>query len=485
MEPLPTTPSLPDEQAEEATFFPPLWQQRRNLARRILEENHATSVIDFGCGEAALTSLLAWESAGDYPMTRLLGVDLDEERLELAKGSCEPQDFELGSNLRVNELTIELYCGSVSEADSRLRGYDALACLEVVEHLDPEVLEKFWGVVLGALKPKLVIVSTPNAEFNIYFPQLNYGTKDAIFRNDDHRFEWTRQEFQTWCNAAATEYGYDVSFTGAGMLSNSDPAVGPCTQFAILKDLHPSQDPRVPTSKCYSLISKIEYPVYSEVHSDEEILAFLHEKIARIRPLPPQSSSDDKSNDLYWHTEREQMITAEEKEEVSESTTMAVPEPEVELGVLPVDDLWSSLEVRQRCKTQAKLIRFLETSSLVQLEQDHDNKQQRIRLNEEGTFWKEFDESEARARAEYNRERFMGYNLSSDDHDYDSDDNYEHEYVQEGNDSSSYHGAWPDVENGTWEMPNEGWPASEKHDWDVNEAEQYSDADSGWRSPVV
>ena len=64
--------------------------------------------------------------------------------------------------------------------------------------MDPPVLEKFWGVVLGALKPKLVIVSTPNAEFNIYFSQLNYGTPKAIFRNDDHRFEWTRREFQDW-----------------------------------------------------------------------------------------------------------------------------------------------------------------------------------------------------------------------------------------------------------------------------------------------
>ncbi|KAG0302465.1 Small RNA 2'-O-methyltransferase, partial [Dissophora globulifera] len=106
---------------------------------------------------------------------------------------------------------------------------------DIIEHLDSDVLDKFWGVVLGALRPKVVIVSTPNAEFNIYFPQLKYGTAEAIFRNDDHRFEWTRQEFQDWCTPAAEQYGYSVTFTGVGRLPNSDPEVGHCTQFAILE----------------------------------------------------------------------------------------------------------------------------------------------------------------------------------------------------------------------------------------------------------
>ncbi|KAF9898494.1 Small RNA 2'-O-methyltransferase, partial [Linnemannia zychae] len=214
---------------------------RRNLARRILDDNHVTSAIDFGCGEAALISLLICENLGDYPITRLAGVELREERLQLALEACQPQDFELGSNLRVNELTIDLFQGSVDEPDQRLIGFDALVCLEVVEHLDPPVLEKFWSVVLGTLRPKLVIVSTPNAEFNIYFPQLNYGTLKAIFRNDDHRFEWTRREFQDWCDAAAEQYGYDVTYTGTGALPGYNPEVGLCTQFAVLHIQTPSK----------------------------------------------------------------------------------------------------------------------------------------------------------------------------------------------------------------------------------------------------
>jgi len=56
--------------------------------------------------------------------------------------------------------------------------------------------------------PKIVVVSTPNNEFNIVFEALNnhnvsYGHLSANekfkFRHDDHKFEWNRKEFQDWC----------------------------------------------------------------------------------------------------------------------------------------------------------------------------------------------------------------------------------------------------------------------------------------------
>lgn len=76
-------------------------------------------------------SLLVWETTGDYPITHLAGVELIEDRLQLAREACQPQDFELGSNLRVNKLTIDLYQGSVDQPDQRFIGFDALVCLEV------------------------------------------------------------------------------------------------------------------------------------------------------------------------------------------------------------------------------------------------------------------------------------------------------------------------------------------------------------------
>ncbi|KAF9571640.1 Small RNA 2'-O-methyltransferase [Mortierella alpina] len=470
-----------DERAEEATFFPPLWQQRRTLARRILEENHATSVIDFGCGEAALTSILVSESMGDYPITRLAGVDISQDRLELAANDCQPQEFELGQNLRVNNLTIELYQGSVAEPDGRLMGYDALACLEVVEHLDPDVLEKFWSVVLGSYKPKLVIVSTPNAEFNIYFPQLKYGTPDAIMRNDDHRFEWTRKEFEQWCTVAAEEYGYSVSFTGVGILPNSDLAVGHCTQFAILKDDNPLRSPSVePKLDCYTLCSKIEYPVYSETHNEEDNRVFLQEKIARIRPLPPRPVVEE---EYYGYSGYNEDPIARGEEETAGEGVQATPEPEIELGVLALDDIWSDLTVRQRLKTKRRMIGMLEQMPLFKVDLDLD----KITFDNEDPFWKLSDER-------YDRQFFTGTVLDGDLDRHDSHSNGEDdedEYQRrEDLDGEQEPGSVDEdnMSNGQWDSE----PCTTGNDmgdytWEQSSGSAFVEADDGnspWNSPV-
>lgn len=70
--------------------------------------------------------------------------------------------------------------------------------LEVIEHIDPEDLELVSKTIFGLYQPKTVILSTPNAEFNVNFPNLKYGTEQSIFRHWDHRFEWTRAQFNEW-----------------------------------------------------------------------------------------------------------------------------------------------------------------------------------------------------------------------------------------------------------------------------------------------
>jgi hypothetical protein len=50
-------------------------------------------------------------------------------------------------------------------------------------------------------------------------------------RHPDHRFEWTRAQFQAWAGDVATRFGYRVRFAPVGM---DDPTVGPPTQMAVL-----------------------------------------------------------------------------------------------------------------------------------------------------------------------------------------------------------------------------------------------------------
>ena len=110
--------------------------------------------------------------------------------------------------------------------DQRLQGYDAAAVMEVIEHLDPPRLAAFERVVFHYAKPGTVVVTTPNIEYNVKFPTLAAGH----LRHEDHRFEWTRLEFQAWANRVGTERKYAVRFLPVG---TEDPEVGAPTQMAV------------------------------------------------------------------------------------------------------------------------------------------------------------------------------------------------------------------------------------------------------------
>ena len=63
-----------------------------------------------------------------------------------------------------------------------------------MEHIYKEKLPGLIESIFGKSKPKVIIMTTPNADFNKYFP--NFGPN--FTRHDDHKFEWTEREFRTW-----------------------------------------------------------------------------------------------------------------------------------------------------------------------------------------------------------------------------------------------------------------------------------------------
>ncbi len=123
---------------------------------------------------------------------------------------------------------IKLIQGSLTYRDNRLAGFDAATIVEVIEHMDPDRLDAFERVVFEFAKPGLVVVTTPNVEYNVKFEGMQVGQ----LRHSDHRFEWTRPEFQSWAQRVADRFGYQVSVTAVG---EADPAVGAPTQMAVLR----------------------------------------------------------------------------------------------------------------------------------------------------------------------------------------------------------------------------------------------------------
>ena len=80
--------------------------------------------------------------------------------------------------------------------------------------------------MFGNAHPTTVVVTTPNAEHNVRFDALPAGT----LRHRDHRFEWTRGQFQDWAGRVAAARGYAVRFAPVGP---DDPDVGAPTQLAV------------------------------------------------------------------------------------------------------------------------------------------------------------------------------------------------------------------------------------------------------------
>jgi hypothetical protein len=78
--------------------------------------------------------------------------------------------------------------------------------------------------VFAHARPGAVVVTTPNAEYNVRYEGL------TGMRHSDHRFEWTRAEFREWAGRVASAHGYRVSFRGVG---DPDPDLGTPTQLAL------------------------------------------------------------------------------------------------------------------------------------------------------------------------------------------------------------------------------------------------------------
>ncbi len=191
--------------------------QRIASVRDTVESLGASNVIDLGCGEGKLLkAMLSMKS-----LTRITGVDVSHRVLEMAQ---ERLNMDRLPKAVADKLA--LLHGSLMYRDARFEGYDAATIIEVVEHLDPPRLAAFERVVFEYARPKSVLLTTPNREYNVKFPSLPAGQ----FRHDDHRFEWSRAEFESWATHLAGRHGYTVRFHPIG---DVDPELGPPTQMAV------------------------------------------------------------------------------------------------------------------------------------------------------------------------------------------------------------------------------------------------------------
>jgi 3' terminal RNA ribose 2'-O-methyltransferase Hen1 len=192
-------------------------EQRINAVVAALKSCGAKRVVDLGCGEGKLLRTLFEDRAFD----EMVGVDVSHRALEIATERLHLERLPARQRERIS-----LIQGSLMYRDKRLSGFDAATVIEVIEHLDQARLAAFERVLFEFAKPKAIVMTTPNVEYNVKFETLPAGK----MRHKDHRFEWTRLQFQSWAQAQADQYGYNVRFLPVGA---EDELVGSPTQMAI------------------------------------------------------------------------------------------------------------------------------------------------------------------------------------------------------------------------------------------------------------
>ena len=214
--------TVPEEQvasSKEEELEKPirLNDQRLQTISEVVERHKPSSVLDLGCGEGKLLrELLKYRQ-----ISEIIGVDVSSRALEIAE-----------RRLRLNEMPdnqrsrIKLLNGSLTYRDSRLANRDLAIAAEVIEHIDLDRLDAFERAVFEFAKPGVVVITTPNSEYNAMFENMEEGQ----MRHADHRFEWTRSQFKEWVDRMSESFQYKAEISGIGPIDN---VLGAPTQMAV------------------------------------------------------------------------------------------------------------------------------------------------------------------------------------------------------------------------------------------------------------
>lgn len=185
-----------------------------------IRHSGAQRVVDLGCGNG---ELLVWLRELEQ-ISRLIGIDIDPTALAEARHALNIDLLTASTQLKVCRGSFENTDWYARAVDGKI---DAAIMLETIEHIEPGRLSRVENTVFRILRPALVVITTPNKEYNPV-----HGMAEHEIRHPGHYFEWTRAQFRAWCDGVARRNRYRARYTDIGVVH---PALGSSTQMVCFE----------------------------------------------------------------------------------------------------------------------------------------------------------------------------------------------------------------------------------------------------------
>lgn len=220
----------PSERGDDAVatglIQPGFLHQRRMLC--VVEELASLgvqSLLDLGCGHGDLVDAVLAE----LEVSNIVGIDRCSDAIAQARRRF----------IDVTHARVTFVEADICQASDLSSRPDAAVLLEVIEHLDVNSLRLMESALVGQLRPRHILITTPNVEYNHLL-----GVPPDRLRHPDHEFEWDRQTFRDWAEGLANRYGYAVQLRCVAGRHNHLGGPSQMARFSLPVDM--AVDPKTP-----------------------------------------------------------------------------------------------------------------------------------------------------------------------------------------------------------------------------------------------
>ncbi|CDW85803.1 3 terminal rna ribose 2-o-methyltransferase hen1 [Stylonychia lemnae] len=173
------------------------------MAQKKLASDATLRLIDLGCGKGSFLRYCL----NSRILNHYIGIDIKLSKVEKASNYLAIHSLDLKSSFqeslkyksrRYNTIIQNYVARQMSSA---FETYQTLR----LKHLQQDKIPTLIDNVFGLIQPDIVIMTTPNKDFNHMFK--NFENPEQL-RCEDHVFEYKEQEFKQFCDEIIQKYGH-------------------------------------------------------------------------------------------------------------------------------------------------------------------------------------------------------------------------------------------------------------------------------------